>query len=352
MLTHLVQSSDKALFLIDEPDIYLHAELQRQLLSLLRNLGPDILIATHSTEIITEAESDDIVLINKRKTSGKRIKHPSEIFEVFSILGSNLNPTLTQLAKTRRVIFVEGKDFQIISRFARRLGAIEVGNRSAFAVVPIEGFNPERAKNLKLGMETTLGGSILAAVILDRDYRSESECDEIVQQSNSFCNTVILHSCKEIENFLLIPAAMDRAANNKAEDRSKRTGEPKPVAPKIAEIIEDFATEKKNYVTSRILAASQKHARGNSSKLDVSTLNEAALSDLDEAWRDIKRRRNMIPGKEALSYINSKLQEAIGISITPTSIIEAMEIDEVSPEMKKLVQTLTNFSRSKSGSTD
>lgn len=39
MLTHLIQSSDKALFLIDEPDIYLHSDLQRQLLSILRNLG-------------------------------------------------------------------------------------------------------------------------------------------------------------------------------------------------------------------------------------------------------------------------------------------------------------------------
>jgi AAA domain, putative AbiEii toxin, Type IV TA system len=57
MLTHIIQSSDAALFLIDEPDIYLHSDLQRQLLGILRNMGPDILIATHSTEIITEAET-------------------------------------------------------------------------------------------------------------------------------------------------------------------------------------------------------------------------------------------------------------------------------------------------------
>ena len=73
MLTHLVQSSEKALFMIDEPDIYLHADLQRQLLDLLRNLGPDIMIATHSTEIITEAEVDDIVLINKKHRNARRI---------------------------------------------------------------------------------------------------------------------------------------------------------------------------------------------------------------------------------------------------------------------------------------
>ena len=106
MLTHLVQSSEKALFMIDEPDIYLHADLQRQLLDLLRNLGPDIMIATHSTEIITEAEVDDIVLINKKHRNARRIKHPSELVEIFALLGSNLNPVLTQLAKSRRALFV------------------------------------------------------------------------------------------------------------------------------------------------------------------------------------------------------------------------------------------------------
>ena len=175
MLTHLIQSRDSALFLIDQPDIYLHSELQRQLLGLLRNLGPDILIATHSTEIITEAETDDIVLINKRSRAGRRIKDPSQLEEVFTILGSNLNPILTQLAKTRCALFVEGKDFQILGKFAHKLGKTSVGNRSDFAVVPVEGFNPERIRSLKIGMETTLGGKIKAAAILDRDYRSESE---------------------------------------------------------------------------------------------------------------------------------------------------------------------------------
>jgi hypothetical protein len=144
MLTHVIQSSDTALFLIDEPDIYLHSELQRQLIGLLRDMGPDILIATHSTEIITEAEIDDIVLINKLRNSGRRIKNPMQLEEVFAILGSNLNPILTQLAKSRRVLFVEGLDFQIFSKFAFKLDCSIVGNRSQFAVVPVEGFNPER----------------------------------------------------------------------------------------------------------------------------------------------------------------------------------------------------------------
>ncbi len=158
MLTHLIQSKDTSLFLIDEPDIYLHSELQRQLLGLLRNLGPDILLATHSTEIVTEAETDDILLVNKTAKSARRIRNPNQLAQVFSALGSNINPILTQLAKTRRALFVEGKDFQILGKFSLKLKVLNVGNRRDFAVVPIEGFNPERIRNLVAGMETTLGG--------------------------------------------------------------------------------------------------------------------------------------------------------------------------------------------------
>ncbi len=215
MLTHLVQSKNKALFLIDEPDIYLHADLQRQLLRLLKNLGPDVLIATHSTEIITEAESDDIVLVSKKRKSARRIKQPSELTEVFSILGSNLNPVLTQLAKTRRAVFVEGKDFQIIGRFAQRLSATRVAGRTDFAPISVDGFNPDRIRTLKKGIETTLGGKIAAAAILDRDYRSQKECEAIAGVCEEFCDLVRIHNRKEIENYVLSAAAVDRASLKK-----------------------------------------------------------------------------------------------------------------------------------------
>lgn len=204
MLTHLIQWNQASIFLIDEPDIYLHSDLQRQLLGLLRNLGPDVLIATHSTEIITEAETDDIVLVNKRQSVAKRIRNPSQLEEVFRILGSNLNPILTQLAKTRRVVFVEGKDFQILGKVARKMGKASVGNRSDFAVVPVEGFSPERMRSLKVGMETTLGGKIMAAAVLDRDYRSVAECEYIKSACKEFCAYIAIHSCKEVENYLLV----------------------------------------------------------------------------------------------------------------------------------------------------
>lgn len=344
MLTHVIQSKEVSLFLIDEPDIYLHSDLQRQLLGLLRNLGPDILLATHSTEIITEAETNDIVLINKQRQSARRIKDPSQLQEVFGILGSNMNPILTQLAKTRRVLFVEGKDFQIFSKFARKLGALGVGNRRDFAVVPVEGFNPERIRNLKAGMETTLGSKIVGAAVLDRDYRSDSECEAIVKACQSFCDFVVIHGRKEVENFLLVPAALDRAAVLKAREKAKRSGGVGGHEPRFAEFLDEFCASKKSFVASRILADRRRFERTNSPGVHEVDVNEAALDSFEEVWRDPAGRLNVIPGKEAFGAVNKYAQDVYGINLTATAVIDAMRVDEVPTEMKRLVQLLLEFS--------
>lgn len=254
MLTHLIQSKAASIFLIDEPDIYLHSDLQRQLVGLLRSLGPDILIATHSTEIVTEAEANEIVLINKKRKSAKRISSQADVETVFRELGSNVNPILTQLAKTRRVLFVEGKDFQILSRFARKLGCVDVANRSSFAVVPMEGFNPERARVLKEGIELTLGTSIKAAALLDRDYRSDAECAAIEKETAKFCALAKIHKRKEVENFLLVPQALDRAIEQRIADRERRIGVRCPPPRSAAEILDEFAVGQRKYVMSRHIA--------------------------------------------------------------------------------------------------
>lgn len=342
MLTHLIQSREVSLFLIDEPDIYLHSDLQRQLLGLLRNLGPDILVATHSTEIISEAEADDIVLINKRRRSAKRIKDPSQLGAVFSALGSNLNPTLTQLAKTRRAVFVEGKDFQIFSRFARKLEFGSVANRSEFAVVAIEGFNPERVKDIRIGMETTLGVSILAALVLDRDYRSEVELAEIEGACAEFAEVVEIHRCKEVENFLLIPEAIDRAVARRLDDSNRRSGKQVRYEPCAEQVLAEFAARRRSHVMAQYLACRRRFERLKSPTEAEESVNERTLTEFEELW---KRPFEVIPGKEALAAVNAHLQATFGVSITTTALVDAMSREEIPESLQALLGRLAEFAR-------
>jgi len=262
-------------------------------------------------------------------------------------LGSNLNPILTQLAKTRRVLFVEGKDFQILGRFARKLGFVSVGNRSEFAVVPVEGFNPERIRSLKAGMETTLGGKVLAAALLDKDYRSDDERKEIGKQCGSFCEYVAIYERKEIENFLLVPAAIDRASARRAADQARRAGRDVPYSQDALRLLEEFASQKRSYVTAQYVAERRRFVRSKSPSQSDATITEEALVEFEDCWKDVHSRLKVIPGKEALSTFNDTLQKQHGISITATAIIDAMRTDEIADEMKQIIKDLSVFASSK-----
>jgi predicted ATP-dependent endonuclease of OLD family len=203
MLTFILQARSSSLLIIDEPDIYLHSDLQRQLVRVLEELGPAVLLATHSTEIISEVEADSILHISPKWKSAKRISNTKELHDIFLALGSRFNPALTELAKTRVVLFLEGQDFKILSRFARKLNLDNLSSRSGFAIIPSHGFNPQKVMALAEGMEAPLDLKLFKAVVLDRDYRSDAEVQEIRGLFEKEFDIVAIHSCKEIENFLL-----------------------------------------------------------------------------------------------------------------------------------------------------
>lgn len=344
MLTHIIQGKDSSIFLIDEPDIYLHSELQRQLLSILRSMGPDILIATHSTEIVTEAESNELVLVSKMHKSAKRLRDPTQVADVLKALGSSVNPVLTQLAKTRRAVFVEGKDFQIIGRFAHRLSEAGVGNRRDFAVIPADGFNPERVKNLISGIETTLGLPIRCAIVLDGDFRCSEEREALRAAGGAFAAYAVIHDRNEIENFLLVPAAIDRALQRRLEDRERRTGFSAAFVPIASECLARYADSCRIEVQSRMIAERKQFEKHNNPKLSEASVNVAALEDFDRLWKDESSQLKVIPGKEALAALNQEAQARFSVSVTPLAIIDAMTIEEVPEEMKTLVAMLKSLS--------
>jgi hypothetical protein len=211
-------------------------------------------------------------------------------------------------------------------------------------VVPIEGFNPGRIRNLKDGMEATLVSKIATVAILDRDYRSDAECEAIIEQTKWFCDHVTILKRKEIENFLLCPTAIDRAAANRVADRARRSGSARTYENLADVVLAEFAAQRKNYVASQIVTGKQRFERGHGR--DESSIGEQAMNAFDKEWADPQARMCLLPGKEALSVINTRLQSQYGVTVTPTSIIAAMRAAEIPAEMRLLVDMLSQFSTS------
>ena len=345
MLTFIVQSKDSSIFIIDEPDIYLHSDLQRQLVSILKSLGPDILIATHSTEIISEADPDDILVVNKKSHSAHRIKNPAQLQSIFGILGSNLNPTLTQLAKTKRVVFVEGKDFQLLSIFARKLGKEQVAIRADFATIPVEGFNALKVAQMSEGIEITLGSKIAKAIIFDRDYRTKNKVQETLKELSKISSLAWIHSRKEIENYLLIPSAIERSIRNQIEDRNKRTGDNIQFNEDLIDIFKGITESLKTYTMSQLILKQKEDIHSISPHLDETTITKNILEDFEKLWNNIEERLSIVSGRKVFSALNAYLQENYKITLTPNRIITYMKQKEIPEELKELIEKLNDFSK-------
>lgn len=343
LLTFVVRSKNASLLIIDEPDIYLHSDLQRQLVSLMKAIPSDVILATHSTEIISEAEPGDLLVINKKTQSAKRIKDPVQLQSVFSALGSNLNPTLTQLAKSRRAVFVEGKDFQIFGAFARKLGKQAVSTRSDFAVIAVEGYNPQKVGELAKGMELTLGGTVLKGVVFDRDYRSEQEISSTKTELLRFSQLVHIHRRKELENYLLEPVAIQRALLRQIAEHNRRTDENIRFEEDVQSLLVTLSDPMKHMVSAQFLAKRTAYERTRAPRLDPATITQRLLEEFETTWNSWDRRCMVLPGKDLLSALNRYTQKQYKVTVTPTSIIDAMRAEEVPAEIAVLIEGLDAF---------
>ena len=343
MLTYIVRARDASLLVIDEPDIYLHSNLQRQLVEILKNCTPDVLLATHSTEIISEADPGDLLVVDKKKLSASRIRSHLQLPPIFEVLGSRLNPTLTQLAKSRRIVFVEGKDFKLLSAFSRKLGNQAIANQSDFAVISVGGFNPTRIRDLSSGIEATLGVKVLKAIILDRDFRSDEEIERQLLAIRKFASLVHIHECKEVENYLLVPSAIQRAVARRVQKRAIRSGLPVQTCDDIEEILITLSDNMKSKINAQFISKRGQFLRKANPKLDLATITEKTLEHLASVWRNLDGRLRIVPGKKLLAALNEELQDRCSVTVTPSSIVRVMRKDEIPESMRSLLSSLDDF---------
>ncbi len=342
LLSHIFRSQNRSVLIIDEPDIYLHANPQRQLLSILKTAGPDVLIATHSSEIV--AEADDILVIDKTQRSARRLRSLEGIQTTLISLGSIHTVTMAAIAQTRRVLYIEGEDFKILRRFARRLGLNELGAGVGIAPFPLGGFpSIRRVKAFSLGVSESIGGSILFGGIFDRDFRPDEEIDKLLKELNSELALPMILARKEIENYLLIPRALDKALARLLDERARRIGESvcaaRPTSELLQEITEPMQAEiQAQYIAKRV------NFLDHTGK-DASTISQEAIEIFNRKWRDDQLRLDIVPGKRVLSQLVARVQNDYKVILTPARIIEALRESDMPSDLRQTLRTIDSFRR-------
>lgn len=335
LLTHIQRAQGSTLMVVDEPETYLHPNLQRQVLHLLRESPSDVLLATHSSEIVAEAEPTEVLIVDRTRRSARRAGDLQGVQGALTHIGSGRNVVLTQLARTSKALLVEGDDFTIIRSLARVLQLPGLGSGGEIAPIPLEGFpSVERFRSMCEGIRESLGPEGYIAACFDRDHRCDEEVDWLTTEFAKHADAVCILVRHEIENYLLSPPTIDKALSKAALHRSAR-GALRSDPPPAMEIVETATDELRGEVVASRGAERGRFFRA--SGLSAVSANRAAVVEVDGRWRDMEERIRLVPGKELLSGINRLLQPS-GISLSPQSLLNVITRDDVAVDLGRFLR--------------
>jgi energy-coupling factor transporter ATP-binding protein EcfA2 len=345
LLTHISRSRDSSIIVIDEPEIYLHPDVQRQLLSILRKIGPDILLATHSSEIITEADPSEILLIDKTAKSARRLTDISEVQVALNTIGSVQNISLTQLAKNRKVVFFEDNyDFQIIRWFAKIIGFENFASSNEITIIKSGGFSHWERINLVAGeIEKILGSPIKIAAVFDTDYHCTDEIDEIIGKLRTNLFFVHFHKRKEIENYLLIPPVLIRTIEKEIEKRCYKTGEPIPKidTQEFFSIFNEVTEAQRDNTFAQYSAKKSDYSKKKG--IDLATSIAETSKVFGGKWGILDERMTIVPGKKVLGKIREEIHSRYKVTITDSKIIKSFHREDVPEDLLELINNLDNL---------
>lgn len=345
LMTSLVKLGPKDTLILDEPDIYLHSDMQKKLVNICKTRSNQVIIATHAVDIIEEVSPEDIISIDKNSNWSSRLSDINEVQTCITQLGSVQNLKLVHFTRGKTCLFVEGKDFPYLKILARTLNCDSFANEDGFSVIPLDGSsNWERLLYVGWIFKNAFGEPVKCYVILDRDYHTYEEIQHIVSQLERKSVKIHIWSRKEIENYLIDYDVLYRLFNIKLSKRYKADEvalSKVKFIENISLIMESFKNEiSANIINRRVQSRPDR-------KIDESTVTLEVLNELQNNWFDLEYRKSVIPGKNFFAKLNTWLNDVYHITIPVYYAFQSLETDEIDAEIRGVIEEFTGLVASK-----
>lgn len=316
--------------LVDEPDAHLHSSLQRTAVDVLRaaaaDLGMQVLLATHSKEIINYVDPDNLLVVDRSATKLEGLGSHESAISVLETLGSIDSVDAFHVIRTRRLLLVEGpSDTKVLHGLAlkRGLRLFEGGGR-VVAIETTGDSTPAARSDLSI-VEQITGAELSSLQLRDRDSRTD---EHLASEEAAAPRPLHFWRRGSIESYLIVPAALARIVSaEKGED-------PDAFASRIEQILAESLTELTDDTFDRVSTKLRDFVqRAEDRYVEVAEANQRARDALqpDEAPFVLAK------GKALLSAVRRRIQDEFGVSFGNQRLIEEIAEHEVDQEVWEVI---------------
>ena len=328
----LARSKDSPTVILDEPDVYMHADLQRKLIRLLKGRHHQVIVATHSVEIMAEVDAQDVLIINRMANKSVYAASIPSVQKVIDNIGGVHNLQLARLWGSHRCLFVEGKDITFLKALQNH---IFPKSREAIDTIPNMQLGGWGGWNYALGskllLKNAVGESIMTYCIFDSDYHTSEEIQERYKQAKDRSVELHIWKKKEIENYFIVPDAIQRIIATNLRNCNSA-----PTADEISEQIDIIANDQKDSTFDAISAEFFTRNKGGG----TTDANKKARKQIDNAWATQDGRWSIVSGKIIISSLSGWSQQCFGIALNPLRILKEMNRYMIEAEMINVITAI------------
>ena len=309
------QCSPNAIVVLDEPDVYMHADLQRRLVRLISPMFSQLVIATHSLEIIEEVTSDSIIPVDSTKKTIRPIGNETPLQFLTKHLGSTFNIDLARIFISSQFVFWDGDDNsrKILSAFQSVLYPQDLHPLINLPKAFIDGWNEWEKVTMLADLFNSNQMNMEVFCVLNSEYHTQNEIMRLHNDANSHNINLCIWQKKEIENYAIHHNSIFRyILNNK---------------------LKGIITEEK---LDDVMHGIAKDMKDDLIKFSIEK-SENSMSDI---FQENDNSYDIISGKEFFNILSIWTQEEFDISISARQVIPYFQREEVPSEIRDVINTI------------
>jgi energy-coupling factor transporter ATP-binding protein EcfA2 len=328
----LARTPKEASVVLDEPDVYMHPDLQRRLLRFVIKRHLQAIVATHSAEIMADVNPENILVVERARSSSGFAASLPAVQRVIEALGGVHNLHLARLWSTKRFLLVEGDDLDVLGPLH---ACLYPESSTALQAIPngdVGGWSGwERAVGAASAMRNAVGQPIIVYCLFDRDYYPQSIISKRYERARTEGINLHVWQRKEIENYLIAPSTITRVIGSRAAPGATRPSESE-VEEQIDAVVGSLRDDTIAAIATAIQAEDRKTAAG--------TAFLEAKRSVNEAWSKRDARWALVSGKRVLAALSEWSKAQFGVSFGAVTLARSFEEAEIPLELQAVLEAI------------